>query len=204
MEFKNAVQLTIDINRWVDHIKEGLEEEEAEEGREFSICVFNVPKQLLAAKREAYIPQCVSIGPYHHWRSELYEMERYKVDAARRCARQRIILGGQYSKDALAWLMALDAAFVLECLQFYVKQADEVSSDSVKQLGKVLDPSGKSPSHNEIMRDLMMLENQMPLFLLGKLLEMQLGVSGEGGGEAPQADKSSLRGIVSIYFEDEG
>ncbi|GLJ35902.1 hypothetical protein SUGI_0720360 [Cryptomeria japonica] len=74
--------------------------------------------------------------------------------------------------------MALDASFVLECLQFYVKQADQSSkevSSEVKRLTRVLDPSGRSATHNAIMRDLMMLENQVPLFLLQKLLQMQSG-----------------------------
>ncbi|GLJ35873.1 hypothetical protein SUGI_0719980 [Cryptomeria japonica] len=74
--------------------------------------------------------------------------------------------------------MALDASFLLECLHFQVKQADQASpnvSSQVKRLGKVLDASGRSAIHNTIMRDLMMLENQLPLFLLQKLLEMQLG-----------------------------
>jgi hypothetical protein len=60
-------------------------------------------------------------------------------------------------------------------LQFYVRQADENSDVDVKQLGRVLDPTGTSAAHNSIVRDLMMLENQLPLFLLQKLLELQLG-----------------------------
>eukprot|EP01018_Ginkgo_biloba_P030079 Gb_36957 [translate_table: standard] len=178
-----------DEKLWVIQIKESMEEEE----KELSISVFNVPKELQAAKPEAYIPQAVSIGPYHHWRSELYEMERYKLAAARRA--QRRINGHKfdsvveefqkhvcqirscyhkfldYSDETLAWLMALDASFVLEYLQFYVN----------KDLGKALenwgpalfDPNGRTAAHNAIVRDLTMLENQVPLFLLQKLLEMQ-------------------------------
>jgi hypothetical protein len=161
--------------------------------------VFNVPKELLALKPEAYIPQSVSIGPYHHWRSELYDMERYKLAAARRF-QKRINGRGKfesvvveefkkhdwqirscyhkfidYKEETLAWIMALDAAFLLECLQFYVRHADKSSDVDVKQLGRVLDPTGTSAAHNSIVRDLMMLENQLPLFLLQKLLELQLG-----------------------------
>ena len=83
-----------------------------------------------------------------------------------------------YSEEALAWLMALDASFVLECLQFYVTRADMASSQmpsKVKRLGPVLDPSRRRTTHNAIMRDLMMLENQIPLFHLQKLLEIHLG-----------------------------
>ncbi|GLJ35883.1 hypothetical protein SUGI_0720150 [Cryptomeria japonica] len=201
MGSKNSDQIIIDQSRWVISIRDGLcADKEKEEEKEFVIAVFNVPKELLAVKPSAYIPQSVSIGPYHQWRSELYEMERYKVAAARRF--QQRINGLKfesvveelkkhewqirsyyhkyldYNEDALSWLMALDASFVLECLQFYVKQADQASKEvasEVKQLGRVLDPSGRSATHNSIMRDLMMLENQVPLFVVMKLLEMQLG-----------------------------
>ncbi|GLJ35893.1 hypothetical protein SUGI_0720270 [Cryptomeria japonica] len=198
MDSKNTDRVKIDQSRWVISIKDGLcINHEKEEEKEFCIAVFNVPKELLALKPDAYVPQCVSIGPYHQWRSELYEMERYKVAAARRF--QQRVQGLKfesvveelkkhewqirscyhkyldYSEEALAWLMDLDASFVLECIQFYAKQAGQASSEvssEVKQLGRVLDPSGRSATHNAIMKDLMMLENQVPLFLLQKLLEM--------------------------------
>lgn len=75
-------------------------------------------------------------------------------------------------------MMALDACFVFECLQLYVRKADEAPSpvpQKLKQLGNVLDRSGTSATYNATIRDLMMLENQIPLFLLEKLLQKQLG-----------------------------
>lgn len=33
---------------------------------------------------DSYAPQQVAIGPYHYWRQELYEMERYKIASAKR------------------------------------------------------------------------------------------------------------------------
>ena len=39
----------------------------------------------------------------------------------------------------MAWIMALDVAFLLKCLQFYVKHGDENSDADVKQMGRVLD-----------------------------------------------------------------
>ncbi|GLJ35890.1 hypothetical protein SUGI_0720220 [Cryptomeria japonica] len=201
MDSKNSDQVKVNQSRWVISIKGSLYiNYEKEDGKEFYIAMFNVPKELLAVKPEAYIPQRISIGPYHQCRSELYEMERYKVAATRRF-RQRIEGRNfesvveelkkhewrirccyhkylDYAEEALAWLMALDASFVLECLRFYVKHAGQASSEvssEVEQLRRVLDPSGRSASYNAIMRDLMMLENQVPLFLLQKLLEIQLG-----------------------------
>jgi len=200
MESNANVQLKIDENGWVIQIKESLDilQQDKEEEEEFCMSIFNVPKELLAQMPEAYTPQSVSIGPYHHWRSELYDMERYKLASARRF--QKRINGRKfepvvveefkkydwqirscyhkfidYKEETLAWIMALDATFLLECLQFYVRHADKSSDVDVKQLGRVLHPTGTGSTHNSIFRDLMMLENQLPLFLLQNLLELQLG-----------------------------
>ncbi|GLJ35826.1 hypothetical protein SUGI_0719310 [Cryptomeria japonica] len=198
----NEDEVVIDQDFWVIQIKECLQRHgEKEEERDLCVSVFGVPKEMLTVKPEAYIPQCVSIGPYHHWRSQLLEMERYKIAAARRfqktltcdCKFESVVEEMKnydwqirncyqkfldYEEETLAWLMALDASFVLECLQFYAEGKDQASSpmsSKVKRLGRVLDPSRRSATHNAIMRDLMMLENQLPLFLLEKLLEIELG-----------------------------
>ena len=49
-----------------------------------------------------------------------------------------------YKEETLAWIMALDAAFLLECLHFYVKHRDENSDADVKQMGRILDTARKS------------------------------------------------------------
>ncbi|GLJ35844.1 hypothetical protein SUGI_0719560 [Cryptomeria japonica] len=199
MELMKADEVKLDQELWLIQIKQGLQfHDEQEEENDICVSVFSVPNELLAVKPEAYTPQCVSIGPYHHWRSQLFEMERYKVAAAR--SFEKTITGKfeavveevkkydwqirncyqkflDYKEEPLAWLMALDASFLLDCLQYYVKRADRVSSQvsQVKRLARVLDTTHRSATHNAIMRDLMMFENQLPLFLLQKLLEMQLG-----------------------------
>ena len=51
MESKTDVQLKIDENGWVIHIKGSLDLQlEEEEVNELAVSVFNVPKGLLAAK----------------------------------------------------------------------------------------------------------------------------------------------------------
>lgn len=73
--------------RWVIHIRQTLEEE-VEDDTGIPVSVFNVPKPLLLIKPEAYVPQFIAIGPYHHWRPELFEMERYKLASAKRAQKQ--------------------------------------------------------------------------------------------------------------------
>ncbi|RZC73810.1 hypothetical protein C5167_049285 [Papaver somniferum] len=136
----------LDLNQWVIQIREILEEGDIEDDKDtntISVCISNVPKSLKAYKPDAYIPQQISLGPYHHWRPELYEMGRYKLEAAKR--RQKQLMDGlkfqhlveghltkldlrirscyhkyiDFNCETLAWLMAVDASFLLEFLQIF-------------------------------------------------------------------------------------
>jgi Plant protein of unknown function len=73
--------------RWVIHIRNTLEEE-VEDDTGIPVSVFNVPKPLQLVKPEAYVPQFIAFGPYHHRRPELFEMERYKLASAKRTQKQ--------------------------------------------------------------------------------------------------------------------
>lgn len=55
-----------------------------------------------------------------------------------------------FNNETLACMMVIDAAFLLEFIQT---------------------PIGRKSAHEAILRDLVMLENQIPMFLLTKLLE---------------------------------
>ena len=74
---------SFDERRWVINIRRTLEAE-LEDDNEIPVSIFNVPKTLLSSDPDSYTPQLVAIGPYHYWRPELYEMERYKISAAKR------------------------------------------------------------------------------------------------------------------------
>ena len=69
---------------WVIQISRALEEGLQDNDEGVPVSIFSVPKTLLSFKPEAYIPQLVALGPYHHHRLELIEMERYKLTSAMR------------------------------------------------------------------------------------------------------------------------
>ncbi|KAM0909335.1 hypothetical protein ACQ4PT_014875 [Festuca glaucescens] len=136
--------LVFDELRWVVQIRDSLTEDaDDEDDNGIPVSVFNVPKQLQVHNPEAYVPQFIALGPYHHWRPELYEMERYKLAAARR-AQRRLGPAGlkldalvaqfaclerkvrayyhrylDFSGETLSWMMVVDGAFLLEFLQIY-------------------------------------------------------------------------------------
>ncbi|GKC66690.1 putative UPF0481 protein, partial [Tanacetum coccineum] len=126
----------IDEDGWVKSMRQSICEEENEEIAKIPVSIFTVPKVLLATNPESYIPQQVALGPFHHWRPEVYDMHRYKLAAARRTQKymnvsfDRIVeimkekdearIRACYHKfldmsgDALVWMMAVDMAFLLE------------------------------------------------------------------------------------------
>ncbi|XP_039689610.1 putative UPF0481 protein At3g02645 [Medicago truncatula] len=186
---------TFDELRWVIHVRKTLEEEFEEEDGELSVTIFNVPKLLMASDPDSYVPQQVAIGPYHYWRPELYEMQSYKLAATKRFLKslqsfkldnlvdqltkyeQRV--RGCYHKfldlngETMVWMMIVDASFLLELLQIYAMQEGATKRVVSSSMSHLVDYAGRKSAHNAMLRDIVMLENQIPLFVLRKLLEFK-------------------------------
>ncbi|XP_061344250.1 putative UPF0481 protein At3g02645 [Gastrolobium bilobum] len=180
--------------RWVIKIRETLDEELEDDG-EFPVSIFNVPKSLMVCDPDSYIPQLVAIGPYHYWRQELHEMERYKLAAAKRFQKQLQSLKLEHLVDqlirlehriracyhkylnfngeTLVWMMAVDASFLLEFLQIYIIQDGTMIPGVSSRMSHLVDYAGRKIAHNAILKDIIMLENQIPLFVLRKMLEFK-------------------------------
>ncbi|XP_057756574.1 putative UPF0481 protein At3g02645 [Arachis stenosperma] len=191
---KDESTSNFDELRWVIKIREILDED-LDYGDELSVSIFNVPKTLMAIHQDSYIPQQVAIGPYHYWRQELYEMERYKLAAAKRFQNQlqslklehivvQLIrfehrIRGCYHKylnvngETLAWMMVVDAAFLLEFLQIFANHDGTMTIGVSSRMSHLLDYAGRKLAHNAILKDIVMLENQIPLFVLRKMLEFK-------------------------------
>lgn len=179
--YPNSNPTTLDEQRWIIHIRRALDEDDLDQGSDDTpVSIFNVPKILILTSPQSFTPQQVALGPYHHFRPELYEMEKLKISAAKRfqnhlhglnfhnlvdhLAKFEPKFRSCYHKylnlnaETLAWMMAVDSCFLLEFLQ----------SDSVSW-------RGRKSGHDALVRDMVMLENQIPLFSLGKVMEFQLG-----------------------------
>ncbi|KAM0939094.1 hypothetical protein DsansV1_C21g0166971 [Dioscorea sansibarensis] len=180
--------------RWTIQIRRYLEES-TEDDYGIPVTIFSVPNYLRVNKPEAFVPQFIALGPYHHWQPELYEMERYKLSAAKR-GRNRLdgqkfqvlvehfikvehVIRAHYhryldiNEETLAWMMLVDTSFLLEFLQIYAPEEIKVLRRVPSRMLHLVDNAGRKSAHNVILRDIMMLENQVPLFLLRVFLEIQ-------------------------------
>ncbi|KAK7391823.1 hypothetical protein VNO78_20246 [Psophocarpus tetragonolobus] len=77
---------TSELAEWVITIRGSIEKVWATEldlEDSHTVCICQVPESLSGSKREAFIPQFVGIGPYHHSRKGLFK-EKHKLAAAKR------------------------------------------------------------------------------------------------------------------------
>ncbi|KAF8026784.1 hypothetical protein BT93_F3304 [Corymbia citriodora subsp. variegata] len=138
---------------------------------------------------KAYVPQIVSLGPYHHGKAHLCQMnwhkwrclhrilersngkiDRYLESVKKVEKRARACYEGtiSMSSDDFVKMMILDGCFVIELFQG--------DSRGFAELGYCPnDPifSSKCRSMPMIQRDMIMLENQIPLFILDALFSIQ-------------------------------
>ncbi|KAA8535249.1 hypothetical protein F0562_030252 [Nyssa sinensis] len=137
-------------------------------------CIFEVPKSIRAFKPEAYTPQLLALGPYHHFLPELYQTQLAKLSAAKEVLRLYQLLNFEqlindlkelelpirvcYNKyldldpNTLAWILAIDGLFLLHFFSIDMHNEDHFAGGKLKI--------------NAIIADIMMLENQIPIILL--------------------------------------
>ncbi|XP_039780774.1 putative UPF0481 protein At3g02645 [Panicum virgatum] len=85
--------------------------------------------------------------------------------------------------------MAIDVSFLLEFLQTFSKNSNQRALQRIpSRMSHLVDPSRRTSSHSMLLRDMVMLENQVPLFLLLKALETR-------GSAAQPALSSMLAGF---------
>ncbi|XP_073107846.1 putative UPF0481 protein At3g02645 isoform X2 [Elaeis guineensis] len=77
-----------------------------------------------------------------------------------------------FNGETLAWMMAIDASFLLEFLRNYSEAEGKVFR-RVPTMSHMVDAERIKLAYNCILRDIMMLENQIPLFLVRKILRFQ-------------------------------
>ncbi|XVF08203.1 hypothetical protein REPUB_Repub06bG0206100 [Reevesia pubescens] len=171
--------------KWVIEIKEILENDT--EAKEVLVSVFEVPEPLRSVNPIAYGPQLLAFGPYHHFRPKLYQMQRFKVAAAVKAQKDWLLhvdfqqLVAEIEKrevhirscyqrhlyihaDTLAWMMVIDGLSLLKVLNsslyYYKNLPDSAEKNPFAEF------SERYPDLDMILRDMLMLENQIPMIVL--------------------------------------
>ncbi|MQL93859.1 hypothetical protein Taro_026511 [Colocasia esculenta] len=147
-------------------------------------CIWRVPPAIRDHESEAYEPRLVSIGPFHRGKQCLLPMEQVKISylrdllgrshdnrldqyvrAVRLCeqrAREQYSQPFDFNRDEFVEMMVIDGCFVIE---YFIKRA-------FKQTAETTLLSGNRWGFAHLRRDLMLLENQVPFFVLVKLFEL--------------------------------
>ncbi|XP_061340758.1 UPF0481 protein At3g47200 isoform X2 [Gastrolobium bilobum] len=181
-------------SEWVISIKEKLEQARQDDVASSwaKLSIYKIPHYLreTSGDDKAYVPQIVSLGPYHHGKRRLRQMDRHKwrsLNHVLKRTKQDISLflnsmkeieeRARYfyegpislSSNEFVEMLVLDGCFVLELFRG--------ATEGFQKLGysrndPIFEMRG---SMHSIQRDMIMLENQLPLFVLDMLLGIQLG-----------------------------
>ncbi|XP_042507528.1 UPF0481 protein At3g47200-like [Macadamia integrifolia] len=187
-------------SEWVISIREKLEQarHDHDAAAWAKLCIYRIPRSLREGNDsyKAFVPQIVSLGPYHHGQEHLRDMERHKWRALHRILKRtrqdvtlyldslqdleekaRACYEGSISLSSYEFveMLVLDGCFVLELFRG--------AAEGFKHLGYSRnDPvfAMRGVMHS-IQRDMIMLENQIPLFVLDRLLGLQIGEPDQRG-----------------------
>ncbi|XP_059462724.1 UPF0481 protein At3g47200-like [Corylus avellana] len=152
-------------------------------------CIFRLPERFKNINGKSYEPQMVSIGPYHRGKPHLQIMEEFKWQClayflkrphdlnlymanllplemrARNCYSETI---NNLTKSEFLEIMLLDGCFILELLRFLysveIEDIREVQSHPLARMGRL--------KLLKIYKDLLLLENQIPSFVLLQLFQL--------------------------------
>ena len=147
-------------------------------------CIYRVPKALRKANEEAYTPQVISIGPLHYGQKELAYMEKQKIRFRREFSKR---ITPEIWQEMVGFLQhheqhihhCYEETSNLKKLEFITM----ILYDAVFIIGLFLRsfewririrslPPYKPLLRTTIRYDLLLLENQLPYFVLEELYEI--------------------------------
>ncbi|VAH55152.1 unnamed protein product [Triticum turgidum subsp. durum] len=187
---------------WVGDMKTKLEDAELPDKvqRWPKHCIFSVPPRFKMVDSSVYKPQTVSLGPFHHGSQDLKSMEEHKLRAVRHLlARDSYITSledlvraveevadeledsymdlsgewrGKENRGKFLEMMITDGCFLLE-----VMRTDATQKEDSLVKGYAHDPvfSWYGIQHIKpfVQRDMLLIENQLPLRLLQRIVAME-------------------------------
>ncbi|KAG2672157.1 hypothetical protein I3760_13G027200 [Carya illinoinensis] len=183
-------------------------------------CIYRVPKRLREINEKAYTPRLVSIGPFHHRREELRNMEMQKLrylrdfcyrtrtsheDLAANIQRSEVKIRRCYSEtfelssEEFVKMILLDAVFIIE---LFLRKSEILTEHKDHILHQPCMERG-------IRSDLILLENQLPFFVLENLFtlvpkpQVSSGCKNHKEGQQTEELKEGLsKNVFSSSFRD--
>ncbi|CAK8542218.1 unnamed protein product [Lathyrus sativus] len=198
--------------KWViDICKNLLHEVEQNTHDEIIVSVSQVPKSLRSSNPEAFIPQFIGLGPYHHYKSDLIMNDKLKLDSSKRALKHlfhhfdtktlqhrlesilshshiqafyHIDIASKYTYQTLLYLLTIDGLFLLGLLhRALTAKPQQDQQYSYFLTGKhgifMVNSAGVEMTINFIVRDVFMLENQIPTYFLKKVHEAVVTITSD-------------------------
>ncbi|TYJ01856.1 hypothetical protein E1A91_A13G183900v1 [Gossypium mustelinum] len=159
-------------------------------------CIYKVPRRLREVNEKAYEPNVVSIGPYHHGKQHLKAMQVIKRSFFLKIAEENNLNVNELARtmrslearirkcyeeaafyldsNQLVEMMLLDGCFIVQLIQG-IHPAEDIF-----QVGRI---------QTDIRHDLLLLENQLPFFVLFELYRMTVP---NAGGDVHHLARSAL------------
>ncbi|XVF33586.1 hypothetical protein REPUB_Repub17cG0180900 [Reevesia pubescens] len=172
-------------------------------------CIYKVPRCFHEAqnKGKAYIPQLISIGPLHHDDKNLAQMEsqkrRYYKKFVERTSQETLEAFSSFIKDNVKRIHnCYDVELIFDKDSEASKFTEIILCDAVFIIELFLRNFEKKVNHFffsrswlslELQTDLMLLENQLPFFVLQDLYNLAFCTS----------DKPSFLHLACLYFDFE-
>ncbi|XP_057958662.1 UPF0481 protein At3g47200-like [Malania oleifera] len=182
---------SVDVNKLVvDSIKGYLS---LVDPLQHEFCIYRIPQRLRRTKENAYTPQVVSIGPLHHKDKNLLRLQNLKLSFLRnfldkfnmdlnKCVKEITTwdarVRGCYAEKIevsikeLAEIVLVDGVFIIEVLLRF--GADDADRNNCT----MSDNNNSDPRHfkawalSSLRPDMVLLENQLPFFVLEGLFNM--------------------------------
>ncbi|XP_030441220.1 UPF0481 protein At3g47200-like [Syzygium oleosum] len=201
---------------WIVQVNESLEPMPSDDQQHWGKrSIYKVPGRSTNLNRKTYRPLAVSFGPYHYGQKHLYPMEEHKHRALLHFVRrsrkppERFLeslreveedLMASYEALAPEWkegsgkgiaskflqLMITDGCFMLEILRTTTEEVNGYASND-----PIFSKHGQHYALPDIKRDMLLLENQLPMLVLERLV----AVCGD-----MKEDNYINRLILNFYF----
>ncbi|XP_022719638.1 UPF0481 protein At3g47200-like [Durio zibethinus] len=179
--------------------------------------IYEVPKNIRQGNEKAYTPQLISIGPLHYRKKILAKMAKYKLSYQKKfCERtstktledfwrfvehkEKAILNcyeaSSIIDDDIVVMIFYDALFIVELL------LRNYEKENAQELG-IKDFLLKGTWSAGLRRDLLLLENQIPFFVLEELYKLYCNFPREDKFDSCAAPASAFPFLyhACLYFD---